>query len=66
MNETKQTAAKTAQTKPVWGIVALIGLLAATTIEGSLIITAIATAMFGFGAYLGGYFEPLSKEGGAA
>ena len=66
MNETKQTAAKTAKTNPVWGIVALIGLLAATTLEGSLTITAISVAVFGIGAYLGGYMDELNTEGGAA
>lgn len=68
MEKQKETAGMTAtkQTKWGWGAVALVGLMAAATIEGSLIITAIATAMFGLGAYLGGYFEPLTKEGGAA
>lgn len=56
----------TRETKPAWGIVALIGLMVATTIEGSLIITAIGTATLAIGAYLGGYMEPLSKKGGAA
>ena len=68
MENQKETAGMTAtkQTKWGWGAVALVGLVAATTIEGSLIITAISVGVFAIGAYLGGYFEPLSKEGGAA
>lgn len=57
MQNTQTTAGETAQTKPVWGIVSLIGLLVATTISGSLIITAVAVAMFGIGAWRGGYMD---------
>ena len=53
------------QTKWGWGAVALVGLVAATTIEGSLTITAISVAVFGIGAYLGGYMDNLNTEGGA-
>lgn len=45
------------QTKWGWGLVALAGLLAATTIDGSLVITAASVAIFGIGAYLGGYID---------
>ena len=45
------------QTKWGWGAVALVGLVAATTIEGSLIITAISVGVFAIGAYLGGYMD---------
>lgn len=57
MQNTQKTAGQTAQTKPVWGIVSLIGLLVATTISGSLIITAVAVTMFGIGAWRGGYMD---------
>ena len=59
MQTKKTTAGKTAkkQTKWGWGLVSLVGLMAATTIDGSLIITFIAVAMFGIGAYLGGYMD---------
>lgn len=45
------------QTKWGWGLVALAGLLAATTIDGSLLITAASVAVFAVSAYLGGYME---------
>ena len=48
----------------IWGAVALIGLMVAVTIEGSLLITAVATAMFGIGAYKGGYMDEPAEEGG--
>ena len=54
---------KTSKTKPVWGIVALVGLVAATTIEGSLILTAASVAIFAIGSYLGGYMtEDAGRE----
>lgn len=62
MQKSRQTAGETAQTKPAWGIVSLIGLLMACTIGGSLIITAIGTTMFGLGAYLGGYMDETSQK----
>lgn len=69
MDKQNETAGMTAkkQTKWGWGAVALVGLVAATTIEGSLIITAISVAVFGIGAYLGGYMdETLTKQSGQA
>lgn len=45
------------QTKWGWGAVALVGLVAATTIEGSLVITAASVALFAIGSYLGGYMD---------
>ena len=51
---------KTSKTKPVWGIVALAGLVAATTIEGSLIVTAASVALFALGAWRGGYMTEAS------
>lgn len=48
----------------IWGAVALIGLLAATTIEGSLIFTAVAVGVFAAGSYLGGYMDETETEGG--
>ena len=48
---------KTQTTKPGWGIVALVSLVAATTLEGSLIITAISVALFTFSAWKGGYMD---------
>ena len=62
MQNTQKTAGETAQTKPVWGIVSLIGLLVATTISGSLIITAVAVAMFGIGAWRGGYMDETTQK----
>lgn len=65
MKSLMKTAGKTAkkQTKWGWGLVSLVGLMAAGTIDGSLIITFIAVAMFGIGAYLGGYMdEPAEKK----
>ena len=43
------------QTKWGWGLVALAGLLAATTIDGNIIITAASAAVFALGAWRGGY-----------
>ena len=59
MDRQNQTAGETAkkQTKWGWGAVALVGLVAATTIEGSLILTAASVALFAIGSYLGGYTE---------
>ena len=48
----------------IWGAVALVSLMAATTIEGNLLITAVATAMFGIGAWKGGYMDEPAEEGG--
>ena len=64
MNEQNQTAGMTAtkQTKWGWGAVALVGLMAAATIEGSLVITAIGTAIFAIGAWLGGYMDETSQQ----
>lgn len=62
MNEQNQTAGKTAKTKPVWGIVAVIGVMVAVTMGESLIMAAIGTAMLGLGAWLGGYMEGTSQQ----
>lgn len=65
MQTQRMTAGKTAkkQTKWGWGLISLVGLMAAATIDGSLIITFVAVAMFGIGAYLGGYMdEPAEKK----
>ena len=61
MQNSQKTAGETAKTKPAWGVVLIIGMAAACTIEGSFIVTAIAVALFGLGAWLGGYMK-----GGAA
>lgn len=53
------------QTKRGWGIVALVALVAATTIEGSLLFTAVAVGVFAAGSYLGGYMDETETEGGA-
>lgn len=45
------------QTKWGWGLLALAGLLAATTIDGSLLITAASVAIFALGAWRGGYIN---------
>ena len=57
MDKQRQTAGETAKTKPAWGVVSIIGMAAACTIEGSFIVTAIAVALFGLGAWLGGYMK---------
>ena len=59
MQNSRTTAGETAtrQTKWGWGAVALVGLVAATTIEGSLILTAASVALFAIGSYLGGYMD---------
>lgn len=51
------------QTKWGWGLLALAGLLAATTIDGSLLITAASAAIFALGAWKGGYMtEDAGRE----
>ena len=64
MKSSMKTAGETAkkQTKWSWGLVSLVGLMAAATIDGSLIITFIAVAMFGIGAYKGGYMDETSQQ----
>jgi len=61
MNNNNKTAGKTAH-KSIWTIISLIGLMAAGTISGSLIITGIAVAMFGIGAWKAGWMQ--TEEGG--
>ena len=53
---------KTRQTKPGWGIVAVIGVMVAVTMGDSLIMAAIGTAMLCVGAYLGGYMEEIKTN----
>ena len=53
--DASDASAKT--TRPVWGIVAMVSLVAATTLEGSLAVTAISVALFTFGAWKGGYMK---------
>lgn len=55
---------KAKQTNKAWGIVALIGMVVVCTIGDNLLITAIGTAMFGFGAWKGGYMD--ASTGSAA
>ena len=64
MQNTQKPAGQTAQsnTNPAWGIVSLIGMFAACTFGGNLVITAIAVAMFAFGAYKGGYMEDVKSR----
>ena len=62
MNKQRQTAGETAKTKPVWGIVAVIGVMVAVTMGDSLIMAAIGTAMLAAGAYLGGYMEEIKTN----
>ena len=50
------------QTKPFWGVVAVIGFMVACTMGNNLIMAGIGTAMFGLGAYLGGYMEETSQK----
>ena len=64
MNRQNQTAGETAKTKWGWGVVALAGLMAATTIEGSLLLTAISVGVFALGVWIGGYMDELNTEGG--
>ena len=45
------------QVKKGWGIVAVIGVVVALTMGDNLIMAAIGTALFGLGAYLGGYMD---------
>lgn len=47
---------KTSKTKPVWGLVAVVGLVVAfATIENSVIIALSGAALLAAGAYMGGY-----------
>lgn len=62
MQNTTKTAGETAQTKPVWGIVAVIGVMVAVTMGDNLIMAAIGTAMLALGAYLGGYMDETSQK----
>jgi hypothetical protein len=62
MQNTNKTAGETAKTKPFWGIVAVIGFMVACTMGNNLIMAGIGTAMFGLGAYLGGYMEETSQK----
>ena len=57
MQNTQKTAGETAQWKPAWGIVAVIGFMVACTMGESLTMAAIGAAMLGLGAWLGGYME---------
>ncbi|MCR5037856.1 MAG: hypothetical protein K6A94_00755 [Bacteroidales bacterium] len=57
MQNSRQTAGETAQTKPGWGIVAVIGFMVACTMGDSLIMAAIGTAVLAAGAWLGGYMD---------
>lgn len=45
------------ETKPGWGIVAVVGFVVACTMGNSLIMAGIGTIMLAAGAYLGGYME---------
>ena len=58
----RTTAGETAQTKPVWGIVAVIGVMVAVTMGDNLIMAAIGTAMLSVGAYLGGYMDETTQK----
>lgn len=58
----RTTAGETAQTKPVWGIVAIIGVMVAVTMGDNLIMAAIGTAMLTVGAYLGGYMDETTQK----
>ena len=62
MQTSRQTAGETAQTKPVWGIVAVIGVMVAVTMGDNLIMAAIGTAMLSVGAYLGGYMDETTQK----
>lgn len=62
MQNSRTTAGETAKTKPFWGIVAVIGFMVACTVGNNLIMAGIGTAMFGLGAYLGGYMEETSQK----
>lgn len=56
---------KTRQTKPGWGIVALISVMVACTCFGSMWLTGISTALFAFSAWRGGYMdEAITKQNG--
>ena len=62
MQNAKMTAGETAQTKPAWGIVAIIGVMVAVTMGDNLIMAAIGTAMLALGAYLGGYMDETTQK----
>ena len=64
MQNTQKTAGETAQkkTKWGWGLVAMVGMVVACTFDGSLIVTFIAVAMFGLGAWLGGYMDETRQK----
>ena len=63
MQNSRMKAGETAQgTNKAWGIVALIGMVVVCTIGDNLLITAIGTTMFGFGAWKGGYMEETSQK----
>lgn len=67
MQNSRMTAGKTAnETKPGWGIVALVSLTVAGTCFGSFFLSMASLALFAFSAWRGGYMEPLKTEGGAA
>lgn len=51
------------QTKPFWGIVAVIGFMVACTMGNSLIMAGVGTAMLVAGAWLGGYMSPSTSSG---
>lgn len=58
----RTTAGQTAQTKPAWGIVAIIGVMVAVTTGDNLIMAAIGTAMLTVGTYLGGYMDETTQK----
>ncbi len=58
----RTTAGQTAQTKPAWGIVAIIGVMVAVTMGDNLIMAAIGTAMLTVGAFLGGYMDETTQK----
>ena len=62
MENQVKTAGQTAQTKPAWGIVAIIGVMVAVTMGDNLIMAAIGTVMLAAGAYLGGYMAETCTE----
>ena len=62
MQNSRTTAGETAQTKPAWGIVAIIGVMVAVTMGDNLIMAGIGTAMLSVGAYLGGYMDETTQK----
>lgn len=62
MQKSRNTAGKTAQTKPFWGIVAVIGFMVACTMGNSLLMAGIGTVMLAAGAYLGGYMDETPQK----